>query len=143
MTAEDVEARRTNRHGGRAGGAARGVAAAAGAFFVLAGAFAFLAPESFFEAAATFEPYNEHFIRDIGAFQLGLGAVLLLSVWIEDAGVVALGGVGIGSLVHTIGHVIDHDLGGQPAVDIPFHGALSIVLLAVAWVRWRSLHRTR
>jgi uncharacterized protein YjeT (DUF2065 family) len=144
MTAEDVQARATgNRRGERAGGPVRAVAAAAGVFFVLAGAFAFVAPEAFFEAAATFEPYNEHFIRDIGAFQMGLGAVLLLSVWITDAAVVALGGVGIGSLVHAVGHVLDRDLGGTPAMDIPFHGALSIVLIGVAWVRWRSLPRVR
>jgi uncharacterized protein YjeT (DUF2065 family) len=143
MTTGDVATRGTTNRGTRVSGAARAVAAAAGVFFILSGLAAFAAPEAFFEAAATFEPYNEHFVRDIGAFQLGLGMVLLLSVWIEDAAVVALGGVGVGSLVHTLGHGLDRHLGGTPAVDIPFFGALSIVLLGAALMRWRSLRRTR
>jgi uncharacterized protein YjeT (DUF2065 family) len=141
--AAEMQTQRTSEASRRSGRPVRVVSAAAGAFFALSGIAAFVAPATFFEAAATFEPYNEHFVRDIGAFQLGLGAVLLLSVWIDDASVVALGGVGIGSLFHTVAHAIDHDLGGQPTVDIPFHGAVSIVLLAVAGVRWRSLRRER
>jgi hypothetical protein len=62
-----------------------------------------------------------------------------VAVWIEDALVAALAGVGTGSLVHTVGHVIDHDLGGAPGVDIPFFAVLSIVLIAVAALRWRTL----
>ena len=96
------------------------------------------APAAFFEAAATFEPYSEHLVRDIGAFQVGLGAVLILSVWVGDGLVVALGGVGAGSLVHAIGHVIDRDRGGTPAIDIPFFAAVAILLIVVAVLRWRA-----
>lgn len=117
----------------------RVVAGAAGVFFAAAGIAAFLAPAAFFEAAAAFEPYNAHFIRDIGAFQIGLGVVLLLSVWIGDALVVALGGVGIGSLVHSVGHVLDRHAGGTPMVDIPLLAALSVLLIAAALTRWRSI----
>lgn len=117
---------------------AKVVAGVAGVFFVAAGAAAFGAPEAFFDAAAAFEPYNEHFIRDIGAFQVGLGVVLLLAVWVGDGLVVALGGVGIGSLVHGVGHALDRHLGGTPAIDIPFWVALSVLLLAVSVLRWRS-----
>lgn len=116
----------------------RVVAGAAGVFFTVAGLAAFGSPEAFFEAAATFEPYNAHFIRDIGAFQIGLGAVLLLAVWIDDGLVVALGGVGFGSLVHGVGHGLDRELGGTPAIDIPFWAAFSVLLLAVAVLRWRT-----
>lgn len=115
------------------------VAGVAGAFLALAGIAAFVAPAAFFEAAAAFEPYNTHLIRDIGAFQIGLGLVLLLSVWISDGLVVALGGVGLGSLVHAVGHVLDRHLGGTPAVDIPFFAALSLLLVVAALLRWRSL----
>lgn len=107
----------------------------AGVFFAAAGIAAFVAPAAFFEAAAAFEPYNAHLIRDIGAFQVGLGVVLLLSVWFRDGLVVALGGVGVGSLVHAVGHVLDRHLGGTPTVDIPVFGALSVLLLAAAWKR--------
>lgn len=36
-------------------------------------------PNPFFEQLAWFEPYNQHFIQDIGAFQIGLGVVLLIA----------------------------------------------------------------
>lgn len=109
-----------------------------GVSFAGFGVWAFLAPASFFDALARFEPYNAHFIRDIGAFQLGLGAVLLLSLAPTTIAAVALGGVGIGAAVHAVGHVIDRDLGGSPSSDIPTFAVLAIVLL---WAAWRS-HRT-
>ena len=55
----------------------RVVAVVGGAGFVAVGVWAMLDPRSFFEAAARFEPYNQHFLQDIGAFQVGLGIVLL------------------------------------------------------------------
>jgi hypothetical protein len=30
-------------------------------------------PHSFYDNVATFEPYNRHFLHDIGAFTIGLG----------------------------------------------------------------------
>jgi hypothetical protein len=114
------------------------VAVAAGVFFVGSGLWAFVTPLGFFEAAATFDPYNAHFIRDIGAFQMGLGAVLLLAVPLGRALTAGLGGVGIGSAFHAIGHAIDADLGGQPALDIPFFAVLTVLLLGGAWAAHRG-----
>ncbi len=111
----------------------RVVLAIAGAFFVLFGLWAFAAPASFYDAVATFEPYNAHFVRDIGAFQLGLGAVLLLALLPWSAAAVALLGAGVGSLAHALGHVLDRDLGGTPATDIPTFTLVAIVLLVVGW----------
>ncbi len=56
------------------------VAVGVGLVFVGAWMWAFVAPRSSFASAAAFEPYNAHIVRDLGAFQLGLGAVLLLVV---------------------------------------------------------------
>ena len=119
----------------------RVVAIGVGLVFVGAGLWAFLAPRSFFENAARFDPYNAHFIRDIGAFQLGLGTVLLLALWLRDALLVALIGVGVGAVAHVAAHVIDHDLGGDPAVDIPAFSVIAILLLAAAVARARTLRR--
>lgn len=105
----------------------------AGASFLLFGAWAFVAPSSFFDTLATFEPYNVHFLRDIGAFQVGLGAVLLLSMAPTTTAAVALGGAGIGAALHAIGHLVDRDLGGTPATDIPTFGVLAGFLLFAAW----------
>ncbi len=100
-----------------------------GAAFVLFGLWAFVAPQSFFDALAAFDPYNAHLIRDIGAFQIGLGAVLLLVAFLPDAHGAALLGVGLGGAFHAIGHVIDRGLGGTPATDIPVFSLLAALLL--------------
>ncbi len=113
------------------------VAVGVGLVFIGAGVWAFAAPRSFFENAAAFEPYNAHFIRDIGAFQLGLGAVLLLGVWIRDALLAALAGVAVGAVAHVGAHVIDRHAGGQPVVDLPMFGLLAVLLVAAAVVRGR------
>jgi hypothetical protein len=38
-------------------------------------------PRSFFDTLTAFQPYNQHLLQDLGAFQVGLGVVLLLAVW--------------------------------------------------------------
>jgi hypothetical protein len=112
-----------------------------GLVFLGAGLWAFVDPESFFEQAATFEPYNAHLIRDIGAFQIGLGAVLLLATWLRDALLAALAGVAVGAFAHTAAHIIDRDLGGQPGVDIPAFGLVAVLLIVAAVARHRTSNR--
>jgi hypothetical protein len=114
------------------------IAIGAGLVFVGAGVWAFAAPRSFFESAALFEPYNAHFIRDIGAFQIGLGSVLLLAAWLRDALLAALVGVAVGAVAHLAAHVIDRNLGGDPAVDMPAFGILAVLLIVAAVARSRS-----
>jgi hypothetical protein len=115
------------------------VATMGGVFFLGSGLWAMVAPEGFFEAAATFEPFNAHLIRDVGAFMVGLGAVLLQAAArpAVEALAVALCGAGVGAVAHTLSHVVDRDLGGTPAVDIPVWTLLSLVLLWAGVVRWR------
>lgn len=116
------------------------VAAVGGAaFFLLFGLWAMVDPTSFFEQLAKFDPYNQHFIQDVGAFQLGLGAVLLLAYLRRGGDVlgVALVGVGIGAAAHVVSHIIGRDLGGKPETDIPFFILTTLVLLAGGWVRLR------
>jgi hypothetical protein len=119
--------------------APRLIATLGGAFFLGSGFWAMVAPKAFFEAAAAFEPFNAHLIRDVGAFMIGLGAVLLLAAAkpAVDALAVALCGVGVGAVAHTVSHAVDHDLGGAPAVDLPIWTALSLVLLVAGVTRWR------
>ena len=113
------------------------VAAVAGIFLLLVGIWALASPRSFFETLATFEPYNGHFLRDAGAFQIGLGTVLLLATRRRDALFVACAGVGTGCLAHGAAHVIDRNAGGNPALDIPILALLGIALVAAAVTRSR------
>ncbi len=115
------------------GKAVRVVALTIGVFMLGVGAWAFFAPESFFARLAAFEPYNEHFLRDIGAFQIGLGAVLLFAVVWADALLVALTGVASGFVFHFFSHLIDRAAGGR-VTDVPTFGLLALVMiLAAAW----------
>ena len=111
-----------------------GLTAIAALFFVAFGLWAFLDARSFFDEVATFEPYNEHFLHDIGAFQIGIGATLAVSLWRRaDAIFVALAGAGIGSAFHAVAHLRDRDLGGKDS-DIVVFGLVAVFLLAgAAW----------
>ena len=117
---------------------AKVVALIGGASFVFFGLWAFFAPQSFFDTLATFEPYNEHFIHDIGSFQIGLGAVLILGVYLRDPLRVALDGAAIGATIHLISHIIDSDIGGKPSTDIPFFAVTAVLLIAAAITRARE-----
>jgi hypothetical protein len=114
------------------------VAVAGGLFFLAPGIWAMADPRSFFDRLATFEPYNQHFIQDIGALQVGIGAVLLLAALRPALGVLSttLIGSGIGAAAHTLSHVIGRDLGGHPETDIPMFGFVAAVLhVAGLWSR--------
>lgn len=116
----------------------RGVTAAVGVFNLGAGVWAFFAPASFFDVVATFPPYNEHFLHDVGAFQIGAGVALLAALWMRDAFLVVLAGAGAGSGIHLVSHVIDGDLGGR-ATDVP---GLAILLAAVLYALVRRARTT-
>jgi hypothetical protein len=123
----------------------RAVAVLLGVAFVALGGWAMVDPRSFFASLAAFEPYNQHFLQDIGAFQVGLGAVLMLAgvPARADGLTVALGGVGMGSALHMVSHVIGRDLGGTPETDIPTFGLMTVLLVGAAWLRWRAAARLR
>lgn len=89
---------------------------------------------------ARFEPYNQHFVQDIGAFQIGLGIVLLIAAIRPrtDGLTVALLGAGSGAAAHAVSHLIGRDLGGKPATDIPFFIAIALLLLVAGVLRGRS-----
>lgn len=117
------------------------VAILGGAGFVAVGVWAMVHPQSFFEALARFEPYNQHFLQDVGAFQVGLGVVLLLAgLSVGADGLTgALVGVGVAATLHTVSHIAGRDLGGAPERDIPVFAALAVTLVAAGGLRWRQV----
>ena len=116
---------------------ARAVALLVGLLTLGFGLWALVAPASFYEAIARFPPYNHHFLHDVGAFQIGLGATLLLAVWFRDALVVALGGYTIGAVAHAAAHVLDRDLGGNAS------DPLSLTILALVALAAVLLYASR
>ena len=107
----------------------------AGVFFLAPGIWAFVAPHSFYDQLAPFPPYNRHLLHDIGAFQIGSGAALLLAVRWTDARFVVLAGAAAGAIAHVASHLIDDDLGGKDT-DVFVFGALAVLLVIAAALRW-------
>ena len=112
---------------------ARVIGAVIGVFYLVTGAWAYLAPLSFFSAVATFAPLNIHLLHDAGAFQVGLGLALTVPVALRAplrAPLIAVLGA---SVLHLLAHVEDIRLGGHPTTDLPVL-ALICVALAVALI---------
>ena len=110
--------------------------AAVGLATVGAGLWCLIDPGSF----ANFVQFglHEHFLHDIGAFQLGLGLILLLALIWSDAMITALAGFTVANTVHTVNHVIDLDLGGS-AAQAWLLGVVSAALVGAFVLRLRQL----
>jgi hypothetical protein len=121
----------------------RPVVAIAGLFNLGFGVWALFDPASFFDRVALFPPYNQHFLHDVGAFQVGLGLALWLALVWADALLVVLAANAIGATLHFGSHLVDRSLGGHPATDLPLLGLLALVLLLAAGLRLRQLRRER
>jgi hypothetical protein len=102
---------------------------------VLPGLWAMLAPDRFYASLAVHPRYNQHFIHDIGAFMLGLGATLGLALAVGDALLVALAGNAVGAGAHFVSHAVDRALGGQPSDPLTF-GIFALLLVGLAV--WRA-----
>lgn len=103
-----------------------------------AGLWAMTAPHSFYGQAATFPPYNRHFVHDIGAFQIGLGSCLIAALAFGDALLVVLIGNALGGVSHFVGHVADRSIGGQSSDPFTF-GGLATVMVVLVVIRWRTM----
>jgi peptidoglycan/LPS O-acetylase OafA/YrhL len=120
----------------------RAFAVIAGIVILALGLWAFFSPQSFYDQTATWPPYNKHFLHDVGAFQAGLGATLILAAFARDALLVALSGAAVGSVIHAIAHFIDRGNGGR-ASDPALLGVLAALIVAAAILRARELPRSR
>jgi hypothetical protein len=106
-----------------------------GGFFAVQGLWAFVSPRGFYDALAVFEPFNHHFIRDIGSMEMGIGIAALVAARKASGLVVGLTALAAFQVLHVLSHVIDRDDGGTPAFDIPALGlaaALTVAALVFA-----------
>lgn len=102
------------------------------------GLWAFSSPRSFYDVLATFEPYNAHFLRDIGSAMFGVGVAAVVAALHPRALVAGLAGLSAFQAVHVVSHVIDRDHGGNPGVDIPVFTVLAVLTLAALITELRS-----
>lgn len=104
---------------------ARLAAAVCGLAMTAFGVWALGWPVSFADLI-DFPPYNAHLLHDVGAFQIGVGASLLLALVRSDALTAALGGFLVAGILHTLNHGLDLPLGGHRS-DPWALGALVVV----------------
>jgi hypothetical protein len=105
-----------------------------GVSYLVFGVWAFLAPESFAESVASFPPYNSHYLKDLGAFQFGLGVGLVAAVTWADGVTAAFLGVAAASVLHAVSHIQDRDLGGR--VSDPYAVGLVALLVLTGLAFW-------
>jgi len=114
-----------------------------GVFTLALGVWAIVDTRSFFDNIGHFPPYNRHFLHDVGAFQIGLGAAALFSLlWRRDAVLAALGGAAAGGTAHEIAHVVDEGIGGRSS-DPYSLGLVAVLLVAVFLWRVRDHYAAR
>jgi hypothetical protein len=111
---------------------ARVVAVVAALFYLTFGLWSLLFPASFAGTVATYPPYNEHYLHDLGAFQIGLGVAALAALRWSDALGAALSGVGAASVLHVVSHVFDGDLGGRASDPYTLSLLAAFVVLGLA-----------
>lgn len=106
---------------------------------LLVGVWAAFTPRAFYDEfpgaghhwVAIDGPYNEHFVRDVGAFYLALGVIALVALLWRSA--VAAKIVGVAWIVFSIPHVVYHlrHLSGLGAGDaIANIGGLAVPIVA-------------
>jgi PPOX class probable F420-dependent enzyme len=83
-------------------------------------------------------PRHEHFVHDLGAFQLGLAVSLLLALIWADGLATALAGFFAANAAHAVNHAADLDLGGRGS-DPWLIGAMAVFTGAALVVRLRQL----
>lgn len=101
------------------------------------GAWAFFAPQSFYDKIATYPPYNQHLFHDIGAFTIGLGLAFFVAMRWRNALTIAIAANAGAAVMHAISHIIDRDLGGRSS-DPWFLSAIALALAIPAIRRLRG-----
>jgi PPOX class probable F420-dependent enzyme len=101
-----------------------------------AGTWSLFWPQSFAEFVDF--PYHEHFLHDVGAFQIGIGSTLLLALIWSDALATALAGFLLANTIHVVNHVEDLHLGGNVA-QVWALAVLSVLTAAAFALRLRQL----
>jgi hypothetical protein len=79
----------------------------AGLTHLLVGLAMLLAPMWFFVTIGTFPPFNRHYTGDMGAFQLALGAGLLVAARTPARQRLLIASAAVGNLLHMLNHAYD------------------------------------
>lgn len=98
-----------------------------GSVYGLAALTMLAAPEWFFNNIGNHPPYNRHYVGDLGAFQLGLAAGLIVAAWNPARSRVLIGAAVIAGIVHALNHGYDILLGEESLAAVLQLAAFAIV----------------
>lgn len=102
-----------------------------------------VAPTSFFDAVAPFGDYNGHYLRDVAAYQAGVGLALLASIWLRALRPGAVAALLGSTALHAINHIADRSaIAGSSADSVEALLVLMSALLA-AWLLRATLGEAR
>ena len=109
-----------------------------GAVQVGLGLFQALAPATFFDSVGPFGDRNDHYVRDLAAYTIPLGVLLLLAVRRRGWRVPVLLFAVLYYALHTVGHLID-----VTEADPEANGPVTLALVAggtvlLAWLLRRA-----
>lgn len=90
------------------------------------GVLAILAPEVFYEQLGPYPPRNDHFIRDLGSWQIALGLAALAAWRMPPLRVPVLGVLAVQYTLHAVSHLIDVDR-SDPSWNGPVVLALQVL----------------
>lgn len=120
------------------------VAIAAFAFLELATSLWMIAaPQSFFTHIGPFGPFNGHYLRDVAAFQAGIGLALLASVWVRPLRPGAVCALLAASALHGINHFVDiNAANGDSSADVIDAISITLSVFVIAWLFAATLRAT-
>lgn len=109
-----------------------------GAIQIATAIWMLLAPRSFFDQIGPFGAYNVHYLRDVAAFQGGIGIALIASLRLRalrPGAVCALFGA---TALHAINHIVD--ISAVPGSNADLADALLVTLssLVAGWLLWAT-----
>lgn len=105
---------------------------ATGAAALLTGVWAFLSPGSFYDVIATYPPRNDHFLRDVGSFNVALGAAAVYGARRAAWRAPMLGILAVQYALHTISHLINVDDADPKGLGVGTFVLLLAVTIALA-----------
>lgn len=93
------------------------------------------APTSFFNNIGPFGIYNGHYLRDVAAFQAGIGVALLSSIWMHALRPGAVCALLAASVLHGANHFADLNAANNGShADVVDAIAISLSVLVAAWL---------
>jgi hypothetical protein len=114
-----------------------------GVYQVAIGLFQIAAPGVFFDLLGPFGPRNEHYVLDVAAFELPLGAMLLAAVRLQSWRVPALAFATGHWALHALNHLVDIGAADPRWVGVFDFFALTAGAVALGWLLSHALRAER